>query len=104
VVVELKAAHILCEIPTPAKVIFFCAKSASQNNLKAARPLQVEGANAMSDQTNLVNDELRAILSEEGSDLTRDQIVALRDFIEQVGSVEEAALALEVLDELGEAA
>jgi hypothetical protein len=72
--------------------------------LAVSADIQVEGANPMSDQTNLVNDELRAILSEEGSDLTRDQIVALRDFIEQVGGVEEAALALEVLDELGEAA
>ena len=58
----------------------------------------------MSDQTNLVIDELRAVLFQEGSDLTRDQIIALHEFIDQVGSVDEAAQALEVVDELGEAA
>jgi len=58
----------------------------------------------MSDQTDFVIDELRAALAEEGSDVTRDQIVALHDFIDQVGSLEEAALALEILDELQKAA
>ena len=49
----------------------------------------------MSDEIN----NLQAFLAEEGSDLTEAQVLALRDFIDEVGSLENAILALEQLDE-----
>ena len=49
----------------------------------------------MSDEIN----DLRTFLAEEGADLTQEQVVALRDFIDEVGSLEDALLALEQLDE-----
>jgi hypothetical protein len=51
----------------------------------------------MSDEIN----DLQAYLAGEGSDLTQEQVVALRDFIDEVGSVEDAT---QLLDQLNEAA
>ena len=50
----------------------------------------------MSDELSI--DDLRAVLAEEGTDLTQEQVLALRDFIDEVGSLEDAILALEQLD------
>ena len=50
----------------------------------------------MSDEIEI--DDLRAVLAEEGTDLTHEQVLALRDFIDEAGSLEDAILALEQLD------
>jgi hypothetical protein len=44
-------------------------------------------------------DDLRTYLAEEGAELTPEQVLMLRDFIDEVGSLEDAILALEQLDE-----
>ena len=49
-------------------------------------------------------EQLRAILAEDGSEVTGAQILALKSFVDEIGSLEEAALALELLDELDAAA
>ena len=54
----------------------------------------------MSDEIN----NLRAFLSEEGADLTQEQVRALDEFIDQIGGIENATLAMELLDKLDEAA
>jgi len=54
----------------------------------------------MSDEIN----DLRIFLAEEGSDLTEAQVRALDEFIDQIGGIENAALAMKLLDELDEAA
>ena len=51
----------------------------------------------MSDEISI--DDLRAVLAEEGTHLTHEQALGLRDFIDEVGSLEDAILALEQLDE-----
>ena len=43
-------------------------------------------------------DDLRAVLAEHGTDLTQEQALALRDFIDEIGDLDEAILALEQLD------
>jgi hypothetical protein len=48
--------------------------------------------------------EIAALLAAEGHDLAEDQIVAITDFIQQVGSVERAKAAVEALSELRRAA
>ena len=58
----------------------------------------------MSDPQADITEELRACLAEEGADLTKEQLIALRQFVEKFDSLEEAALALDVLDKMGEAA
>ena len=50
-----------------------------------------------------IND-LRIFLAEEGSDLTEAPVRALDEFIDQIGGIENAALAIRLLDELDEAA
>ena len=50
----------------------------------------------MSDELSV--DDLRAVLAEAGTDMTQEQVLALRDFIDEVGSLEDAILALEQLD------
>jgi hypothetical protein len=57
-------------------------------------------SNRMSDEI----DDLQAFLAEEGSDLTEAQVLALREFIDQAGSLEEAVLAIEMLEQLNKAA
>ncbi len=54
----------------------------------------------MSDEIN----DLRSYLAEEGADLTQEQVRALDEFIDQLGGIENATLAMKVLDELDEAA
>ena len=54
----------------------------------------------MSDEIN----DLRAFLSEEGADLTQEQVRALDEFIDQIGGIENATLAMKLLDKLDEAA
>jgi hypothetical protein len=44
-------------------------------------------------------DDLRTYLAEQGADLTQEQVLALHDFIDEVGSLEDAIEALEQLDE-----
>jgi hypothetical protein len=44
-------------------------------------------------------DNLRTYLAEEGADLTPEQVLTLRDFIDEVGSLEDAIQALDQLDE-----
>jgi hypothetical protein len=58
----------------------------------------------MSEPTANVIEELRAYLAEEGTDLTVQQLLALRQFVDKFDSLEEAAMALDVLDKMGEAA
>jgi hypothetical protein len=48
--------------------------------------------------------EIAALLAAEGHDLAEDQIAAITDFIQQVGSVERAKAAVEALSELRRAA
>jgi hypothetical protein len=47
---------------------------------------------------------LAAILAAEGHDLTDDQVQALTEFLEEVGSVEKAQQAVQALSELRRAA
>ncbi len=49
----------------------------------------------MSDEIN----DLRAFLSEEGAELTKEQVHALDEFIDQIGGIENATLAINLLDE-----
>ena len=58
----------------------------------------------MTERTDNVTEELRAFLAEEGTDLTEEQLLALRQFVAKFDSLEEAALALDELDKMGEAA
>ena len=54
----------------------------------------------MSDEIN----DLRTYLAEEGADLSQEQVLTLRDFIDQLGGIENATLAMKIFDELDEAA
>ena len=54
----------------------------------------------MSDEIN----DLRIYLAEEGADLTQEQVRALDEFIDQLGGIENATLAIKLLDKLDEAA
>jgi hypothetical protein len=49
----------------------------------------------MSDEIN----DLRTYLTEEGADLTQEQVRALDEFIDQLGGIENATLAIKLLDE-----
>ena len=49
-------------------------------------------------------DDLRAFLAEEGADLSREQVRALDELIDQLGGIENATLAMKLLDKLDEAA
>jgi len=48
--------------------------------------------------------EIAELLAMEGSDLTEGQAADLRDFIEQIGGIENAYAALEMLSQLEKAA
>ncbi|MBM4093205.1 MAG: hypothetical protein FJ276_27910 [Planctomycetes bacterium] len=48
--------------------------------------------------------EIRELLSAEGSELNEQQAAALKEFIEEIGGMENALAALAMLDELEEAA
>jgi hypothetical protein len=52
----------------------------------------------------LASDEIRELLATEGEDLTEQEAVALRDFIYRIGGIENAVLAIDLLDELENAA
>jgi len=52
----------------------------------------------------LAADEIRELLSMEGSDLDEQQAASLKMFIEDVGGVENALAAIAMLDELEKAA
>jgi hypothetical protein len=54
----------------------------------------------MSDEIN----DLRTYLAEEGADLTQEQVRVLDEFIGQLGGIENATLAIKLLNELDEAA
>jgi hypothetical protein len=54
----------------------------------------------MSDEIN----DLRTYLAEEGADLTQEQVRVLDEFVGQLGGIENATLAIKLLDELDEAA
>ena len=54
----------------------------------------------MSDEIN----DLRAFLAEEGAELTKEQVRVLDEFIDQLGGIENATLAMRLLDKLDEAA
>jgi hypothetical protein len=49
----------------------------------------------MSDEIN----DLRTYLAEEGADLSQEQVRALDEFIDQLGGIENATLAIRLLDE-----
>ncbi len=49
-------------------------------------------------------DDLRAFLAEEGADLTQEQVRVLDEFIDHLGGIENATLAMKLLDKLDEAA
>jgi DNA-directed RNA polymerase subunit F len=44
-------------------------------------------------------DDLRAFLAEEGNDLSQEQVRALGEFIDRIGGIENATLAIKLLDE-----
>ncbi len=52
----------------------------------------------------LTASEIAELLAEDGRPLTRQQAVALRQFVEDIGGVENAFAAVEMLDELERAA
>jgi hypothetical protein len=52
----------------------------------------------------LASDEIRELLAADGNDLTDQEAVALRDFIYRIGGIENAVLAIDLLDELERAA
>ncbi len=52
----------------------------------------------------LETDEIRELLLEEGSGLDEQQAAALKQFIEDIGGMENALAALTMLDELDKAA
>jgi hypothetical protein len=49
-------------------------------------------------------DEIRELLVAEGNELSPSQALALRDFIDRIGGIENAALAVDLLDDLEHAA
>ena len=52
----------------------------------------------------LANDEIRELLLEEGSELDEQQAAALKEFIEDIGGLENALAAVAMLSQLEEAA
>ena len=52
----------------------------------------------------LAADEIAELLAMQGSDLTEEQAADLRDFVEQIGGVENACAAIEMLSQLEKAA
>lgn len=52
----------------------------------------------------LAADEIAELLAMDGSDLTEEQAAALRDFIRQIGGLENAYNAVELLSQLEKAA
>jgi len=50
------------------------------------------------------SDEIRELLASDGKDLTELEAVALRDFIDRIGGIENAVLAIDFLDDLEKAA
>jgi hypothetical protein len=50
------------------------------------------------------SDEIRELLASDGKDLTELEAVALRDFIDRIGGIENAVLAVDFLDDLEKAA
>lgn len=52
----------------------------------------------------LAADEIAELLAEEGADLDDDQALALKQFIEQIGGIENALLAVEMLGQIEKAA
>jgi hypothetical protein len=54
--------------------------------------------------TQIDKQSLAAILAAEGHDLTDDQVLAMTEFLQEVGSVEKAQQAIEALCELKRAA
>jgi hypothetical protein len=52
----------------------------------------------------LAADEIRELLASEGKDLTEQEAIALRDFVHRIGGIENAVLAIDLLDELDKAA
>lgn len=52
----------------------------------------------------LTADELAELLSEDGATLCDKQAIAIKEFVEQIGGVENARLAIELLKQLDNAA
>ena len=52
----------------------------------------------------LATDEIRELLLDEGSELDEQQAAALKQFIQDIGGMENALAAIAMLDRLGEAA
>jgi len=50
------------------------------------------------------SDEIRELLASDGKDLTELEAVALRDFIDRIGGIENVVLAIDFLDDLEKAA
>lgn len=49
-------------------------------------------------------EEIAALLADDGASLSREQVIALRDFIADIGGIENACAAVEMLGELERAA
>ncbi len=49
-------------------------------------------------------DDLRTYLGEEGTDFSQEQVGALDAFIDRIGGLENALLAIKILDDMDEAA
>ena len=49
-------------------------------------------------------EEIAALLAKDGKDVTPRQVVALQDFIEDIGGMENASAAVEMLSQLRRAA
>ena len=52
----------------------------------------------------LATDEIRELLLEEGSELDEQQAAALKEFVQEIGGMENALAAFAMLDQLEEAA
>ncbi|MCH5375688.1 MAG: hypothetical protein JJ992_17085 [Planctomycetes bacterium] len=52
----------------------------------------------------LPTDEIIALLARDGSELTPQQVVALQEFVDNIGGIENAFAAVEMLSELEDAA
>jgi hypothetical protein len=77
------------------------------DHLSGQVPYQYWEGEAMEDKIriqDLAADEIRELLMEEGRGLDEQQSVALKQFVEDIGGMENALAALAMLDELERAA
>ena len=58
----------------------------------------------MSHIDHLTAEEIRAALAADNSDLSEEDVIALQDFIRHIGGLENAQLAVEMLEQIDRAA